>query len=470
MPEKKPRFGPPLPRAFWVGVAVVVAIKAAIFAVDHRPNFFMGDSGAFLATALTKWFPPQRSWTYGYFIRYAALPFHSLGPLVVWQTVAGALTSIGLGWMLLRYFAVAPIIASVAMALCALDPLQLLLERMVLPETFALMAMVLTLGAALAYLRRPTIVPLVLGQIVYAAAFSLRMQFLLALGLITLLLPLLARFMRSTRLGWRSVLVHYAVLLAAMAVLHGGYRWAMGVKHQHHPAYSYGTSLIALGALAPAITPADAATPAVAQAIADDAAFPLNDRSLRNQQLWEPGALDDRLRAVTGDDYKADAVAGAILRGIALHHPDRLLACGWRNHAEYWNMRTAPHWLKVEREPGPFEPEFAAMLRERFSLDVSGPPPPSLTKHWHSVSRPWLLVLLTSPLLMLAALLAARPRQRPGALLILLVGGLLLAQNTMLSTQPSYRYLQPLSVLTILAGSLLVDGWWRSRVNRPINA
>src|ERR1051325_1912937 len=51
----------------------VVVLKLILLCVNSTPKFFMGDSGAYIHTALTGWIPADRSYFYGYAVRWLAV-------------------------------------------------------------------------------------------------------------------------------------------------------------------------------------------------------------------------------------------------------------------------------------------------------------------------------------------------------------------------------------------------------------
>src|SRR3954469_13889569 len=83
---------------------LVAACKLAFYIVDPYPSFHFGDSGAYLATALLKWIPPDRSFTYGFLLRPLVLGSHSLTSVLTLQIVGSGVASVILGMLLLCYF------------------------------------------------------------------------------------------------------------------------------------------------------------------------------------------------------------------------------------------------------------------------------------------------------------------------------------------------------------------------------
>jgi hypothetical protein len=448
---------------FWQAVAAVAVIKLVILALDHAPNFMMGDSAAFIGTALTKWFPPQRSWTYGYFIRWFCVPLHSLAPLMIAQTLASAGTCVVLGGCLRRFFAVSQGVAAGVMIACALDPLQLLYEREVLPECFALFFLALVIAGVLAYCEWPRLGTLLVLQVLYIGLISLRMQFLLPVGLLLFALPIVGTLTAGVNGRWMAkAATHLLVSAVVMVALHGAYRVAMGIKHEHPPAYTYGTRGMVLAAFAPLLQPGDAQSAAVAAAIRNDGAYPLGDRALRNDQLWNAGGLIDRLEKASGGFYPADDVEGALFHRMAMRDPLGMLGFGMGSYRDYWDFAAMPETLRLERESGPYDAAFTSLLLEHFQLDTRHYPRPGVIGTMHGWLPPWLALLLGSPFLLAAAMVCAGWKKWRESGLLLLVGMAILAQNTMLSTMTVYRYLQPLTFLALLAIGVIVQ-WVGSR-------
>lgn len=440
-------------------ILLILLSKALFLWIDHAPNFFMGDSAAFIGTALTKWFPPQRSWTYGFFIRWFCLPVHGLLPLMLMQAVTGGVVSGALGICLAGFLNVPRRLTIFLMLISALDPLGILYERMVLPEAFSLGVLALLLTCCFAYHRSPSLLLLANIEVLLVALISLRMQFLLPVAPVVMLLPLLSasplRRMTGINCGfsqWRLVALHFSFGLICFAGLAFSYAWAMGIKHQHPPALSYGIGFLVLGPLATLIQPEDASTPDLAEAIRNDSMLPLANRDLQNHQIWNPAGLAARIRSCSkGDFYAGDRDAKAIVRHAICRNPMGALRCGVLNHLGYWDLENMPTRLASERDAGPFAPAFTKPLLDHFSLDLSGYPHPAFSKSLHSLSPPWLLALLSSPLIFVLAVLLCRPELRIDLLMVAFIGTAFLIQNTFLSPIPVYRYLHPMAFPYLLA-------------------
>jgi len=148
-------------RALVAAAVAVLVVKLVWFAVDAMPLFYMGDSRAYINSAL--WHRPltDRSNTYGWLVWAFAVVPRSLTTLVLAQTLAGAATAWLLAVILLRFFKVHPAITVSAAVVLAGEPLQMLYERMVLTESFTILLLVVYTLLSLSYLVRPRLVMLV---------------------------------------------------------------------------------------------------------------------------------------------------------------------------------------------------------------------------------------------------------------------------------------------------------------------
>src|SRR5215470_11950721 len=68
---------------WWLFCFLILALNFFLLAVDPLPKLFMGDSGSYLWTALSGWIPTDRSFLYGYVIRWSSLWIGSLTSLLV---------------------------------------------------------------------------------------------------------------------------------------------------------------------------------------------------------------------------------------------------------------------------------------------------------------------------------------------------------------------------------------------------
>lgn len=153
-------------RGWWLFCLLVFAIKVLLLVLDPSPKLFMGDSGSYIWTALTGWIPSDRSYFYGYTIRWLALWPGSFTPLLLVQAVAGGITAVVFAIICSRLLCLSSRLSYLFGLLCALDPCQIVWERYVMTETFSLLLYVLVLYASLLYLRDRRIWQLAVVQVI----------------------------------------------------------------------------------------------------------------------------------------------------------------------------------------------------------------------------------------------------------------------------------------------------------------
>ena len=83
----------PAVNAWWLFCVLIFAIKLLLLWLDSTPKLYMGDSGSYIHTALTGSIPRDRSYFYGYLVRWLAVWPHSFTPLLVAQALASACNS-----------------------------------------------------------------------------------------------------------------------------------------------------------------------------------------------------------------------------------------------------------------------------------------------------------------------------------------------------------------------------------------
>src|SRR5262249_35488916 len=131
---------------------LALGIKALSLIVDPNPQFFLGDSGSYIYTAISGWIPTDRSYLYGFLVRWLCLGSQSLFPLVLAQTFASSVSAGILGWCVQRFLQT-PFALTIAITVAyCFDPIQLMYDRFVMAESFSLGASMIFIGFLLVYL------------------------------------------------------------------------------------------------------------------------------------------------------------------------------------------------------------------------------------------------------------------------------------------------------------------------------
>jgi hypothetical protein len=167
----------PAVNAWWLFCALIFALKLLLLWLESTTKLYMGDSGSYIHTALTGSIPSDRSYFYGYLVRWLAVWPHSFTPLLVAQALASGATAIVFVLICSRFFRMSKRLSFLFGLMCALDPCQLVWERYVMTESFSLLVYVLVLYWSLAYLRDRRLWQLALVQALSVLLIGFRMSF-----------------------------------------------------------------------------------------------------------------------------------------------------------------------------------------------------------------------------------------------------------------------------------------------------
>jgi hypothetical protein len=464
---------------WWLFCALVFAIKLLLLWLDPTPRLFMGDSWSYIWTSLTGWIPGDRSYFYGYLIRWLALWPHSFGPLLVMQTVASSATAIVFALICSRFFEMSNALSFLFGLLCVLDPLQLVWERYVMTEAFSLLVYVLVLYWSLAYLRDRRLWQLAVVQALSVLLIGFRMSYLLLVQACTVLLPLIA-FARCTfpmlskRSEPRTVgagvlkigFIHLIASIAMMFVMHGAYKYANGRLSERESAYGYTAGDHLAAVWAPALEPSDASDPRFGQIIASGDQFKIKDLRARNAQQFMEGFLVRRWHEIEKDPRTNDRVSRETAINALRRRPLAILGLTKQTYMEYWDARVIQRFARTDLGYGKLQDDQLQTLAEKFGFQgVKQLPakPFSLLQRYFLAASPYYLVVVLSPLIW--AIATWLSRNRAFALLLFFHASILLVVVTALSPQAGVRYIQPISLLTILSLAVCVD--WLVRRARP---
>ena len=122
------------------------------------------------------------------------------------------------------------------------------------------------------------------------------------------------------------------------------------------------------------------------------------------------------------------------------------------------------HYARIDLGHNDLTPEQISILGEEFHLATDGrvvDAPPTLLQRYFLHSWPYCYFLLLSPILGVAAVYLTRERQIALFLLLHLV--MILAVTFIFAVAPSFRYLQPASLLTLFIVALCLRPFLNSR-------
>ncbi len=469
----------PAANAWLLFCVLIFAIKFLLLWLDPTPKLFLGDSGAYIWTALTGWIPSDRSYFYGYLVRWLAVWPHSFGPLLLSQMLVSAVTAIVFALICSRFFGMSNRLSFFFGLMCALDPCQLVWERYVMTETFSLLVYVLVLYWSLAYLRDRRLWQLAVVQALSVLLIGFRMSFLPVVQACTILLPLIA-FARGGLPGLRNRseahapeagvltigLIHVIASITMMFVMHDAYKYANGWLSKREPAYLHdsGTHLAAIWA--PALEPSDATDPRFRDLIANGREFKIEDPTLRNAQHFGEGFLIDRWRKIEKKRRKRDQIARETAMNALRRRPLQIAGLALKTYMGYWGIASIQSYAREDLGYGELTDEQIKMLIEKFrftTVKLLPAQPFSLLQQYFLRSWPYYFIVVVSPLTCALAMWVSR--QRAFMFLLFIHASILLVVITALSPQASVRYLQPVSILTLLSIAICTD--WLVRRARP---
>ncbi len=441
---------------------IIVATKCAVFAADPAPLFFLGDSENYVRAALLGLTDTDRPYLYGALVRCLAVWTGSLTTLVFAQVLASAVT----GWLLVLAlvgcFEVRPVTATAAGIAFAVDPLQLLQERLILPETFTLLVFALFTVIGLRYLisRNPWLLVsvCVLGLILVA----LRVVYVPVVVSAAIILPMLAWVAHRTETGEARLttrLLGHLLLAAALTLcLHAGYRWLVSTLSGYSGTYQQDDGFYLASAWAPAIEPEDAPDPRVGAVLAQlPVSGPSSRRDLANRDLerWLDGGLVDHLiHAFNGDSQAANLAARQLAYHTVRRDPVGIASIATQTYLGFfgidWNVTS--QLLEDQGERRWFSPAGRALVRGRFGVDP-GPDYQhrrTAIKRYHLAAQYWYPCLALAPLVLLAALAFGASRDRPLTAFVCSTTTLLMVATCFGASAPIVRYLHPFSFACLL--------------------
>ena len=496
------QINPPSARPAWPAwgriallAGIVFALKLVLHLLDPDFYFYIGDSNEYLKTAAEGYFPPGRSWLYGYLVRWIALGSGSAAPLVWVQTLATTATATLLGILAGRHFRAPDRVALAVAVFAALSPLGLLYERTLLTEAFGLLAFVLFLAAGLECLRSRGNLRLVwLGSAVLlgVACLTMRLAFMpiVILGGLTIpvlglhpsdLSPLSSK--TNPKPGSRRGLLDGVLALTLVLVVtwasHAAYRSLTGKIGKGPAAYQYQDGWYMLVATSVALKPEHGSNPEMEKLVAG-VGVPL-DRAHRTEQMWREDGLR-YLGYLEFGEHEGNRIAKATALRVLASEPGAMAANAWKNLMVYWSESGREAARKEDlnshfyaRDPNAMSPEFVTRVRELFDANLPAiTESETLTRNWFLTATPlWSRLLTLTPVLgLIVAGIAAfgNPSALRPLLWLTLLGGAYLGLVLLLTLVESFRLLYPLEPLALLILAGAASLWTSARPKHRENS
>jgi len=142
-------------------------------------------------------------------------------------------------------------------------------------------------------------------------------------------------------------------------------------------------------------------------------------------------------------------------------NPLQVLGLAWRTFIAYWNVKELRGYARIDLGHVDLSRQSAALLAERFhfaaDLQIKDAPLTVLQRYFVA-SLPYCYFVLLSPMLGLVAIYLCREKQYPLFLVLHLC--IILGMTLTFMSAPSLRYLQPISVLTLMCIGLCIRAIW----------
>jgi hypothetical protein len=437
-------------------VVALIALKLVALAIDPTIRVYLGDSAAYLFGAMDSGrLPDDRSFTYSLLIRALVRPFESLWALLAWQTLAGILTAIVVWQMLVRRLAVSPRMALAASCALAIEPAQLYYERMVLAESFGLLAFVMFVAAAAAYVSTERVWLLPVAALLGLAASTLRLNYLPVVIVSSLLLPVLPWVERKDgrprpQHRNRRLLVHGVVGVVSLVVLHGTFQIWVARIFNAPPGYIARTGFMQLALVLPLVTPDHLERVGLPRTFTNDLRFPIEDPDARMSHQWAQGGF---VRTLRERGISVEGVARPLARMALADDPFGLLRLGIHTLGNYFRERGIAHALSNDLGRRVIPDEILWTLREIWGYDAAGLWSRTTAVSWYFEKGTWLLVLclfVLPPLALFNVAAYWRMPQRPQMVLLGLISVGLVAAHILFVPVAFYRYLHPLPAFAIM--------------------
>ena len=146
--------------------------------------------------------------------------------------------------------------------------------------------------------------------------------------------------------------------------------------------------------------------------------------------------------------------------------PLQIAGLALRTYMGYWGIASIQSYAREDLGGVDLTDDQVKMLAQKFRFETVKritSQPLSLLQWYFVRAWPYYLIVVVSPLI--CAFATWLGRDRTFALLLFIHASILMVVITALSPQASIRYLQPLSILTLLSIAICVD--WLARRARP---
>ena len=311
-----------------LAIVVPVSLALVLLLADRLPRFYQGDSIAYLATGLSGWIPPDRSWAYGFASRWIVEAARSAAALVAVQValLVTAIVTLSRRLLLPRYGWLAALVFGIV---ATLDPLNETYARFWLSDVpasamFLLFVALLPVGAGSVSARSWPALAL-LWLCVLLSVF-LRVAYLPIELLTVLLCGIAAR--RDPAPGLRRRLAAIGLMPVAATVLLAFANARVAMPPLRGTLFiNAKSSLYTMGVFLPALRYEDFVRAQVPITREEFDRLHLERYDEREAQMWgdQPTQvrflMQSRLGLADAADPRFEKICAAVVHAGVLHHP-----------------------------------------------------------------------------------------------------------------------------------------------------
>jgi hypothetical protein len=418
---------------FWI-VALIGAcfIKAVFLHFDNRPQFFLGDSGVYLNSALTDSRPNDRSYWYGVLIRWVTANSNSLQPLLLFQAICGALSALVAGFIANRIFPGHRTLILLTVLACSLDPIQLIFERYVLTESIALLSFSGLLLSMVLILSGASWKFIVSAAGCSVALISFRASFFPSIFFILIVGPILARIYKQ--ISNRNLV--YCLLISSTAL---SLCWST--------TSSLKTGQVILAAWSPLLSQQDFPDPIQGKRFMEGMDLKSDTFFTREITLFRPDGMIHKIRTEIPDAGDLDKFSKHVAFNLISRDFEGVLNLAAASYIKVWDSDYRTNLMKWDIGQNELEKSFRELLKEKFQHEAEELPSPTFSSRFYLiVGHQTVLLALMAPIVFLLITIF-RHGFKFNLLLIFMcmVSASMLITIFIFSTLPVVRYLHPLS-------------------------
>ncbi len=450
-------------------VFLICVLKLIFLLLDPNPQLFLGDSASYLQTAMTKWIPLDRSYVYGFLIRWLTLESGSLFSLVLGQALVSTGTVILFAWLLVRFFRLDLRVTMLAAIFLCIEPLQLMYERFVMAEASSFAASMAYVWCLLLYLESGRYRFLVTAALAGVLAVALRISYLPVITVLSFSAPFIRAFVVPSDRGavdrqskLQPLLIGLVVVTITHFTFQTSYKVLTGVLTNRPAAYQYADGFSLLSSWAPLLQPVDLKAADLDSDVFVDTYG--NTLEGRRAQRWMPrGMVTTLSEHYAGDAERANTAAKRVAVHILKRDPLGVAGLAVRTYLRAWPRPIIKRCISEDTGDRALEKPLVQVLAERFHIAAADMQfQKTITKRWFRKGVQWYRVLLITPFLLFLTAPFCPQSQRPFFCVVAIYSFVVLLTAVGLAVDNSIRYLHPLGWAFVVFVAVWADRLIRS--------